>query len=993
MSGSSASEVVLALRVADQVAFLRSLTQAGDAVTELADRVTSANDQIVASNQEVQQSYAEIATRSTETTSLVDEDTTTTTDAMDRLTETVQQLADEWQSASDEMVASMDRLGSSVDAQTAAIDANLTEIGVTAETTAAKTQAASSGVLGLLSSIRTLALAGSVYVAVRSFSQYQQNLALLTTQAGLAAKQLGAVKVAIDQISSSTYMNKNTLAQGFFNPISEGFTTGQATTIEGYASKLSQISGAPLAGTQGTSYAISTMLQTFGMRPTNANVAKVTGLLNAGVGAGDLHLQDLLGAASTGYFNVSQAYGLRPQDAMGALDFFTSQGVPAENAATRMRYFLSLLASPSSTAQSYGMALGLTQSTVTSTESELAALGLRTTKMGALLRTPDGLAKAMGLVQHSIGNMPATEQVGVMSKLFGGGKSDATALALAQHVGLLTQFTNRVGAMSTPQRFDKAWTTWESTFHAQEQKFVTDISSMAIAIGQTWAPAVGALMDVLGPVAHFFAQNTLAAHAFAGVLGGALVLMLVHLTTVVGEQLVRAAADGWESLNSLLDSIVGVAAGGTRAAPELMGLAGAETTEGVTAQTAAATIGTSDAEIVAGDAEMLARVGPLATTLGATALAAGGATAALVLLYQELGNHPRLPMLNQGQSNTVDNALHWFMGSHLPGNQQVNKALGSVAHTLGFAMGGLVTNQPTVLVGEGGPHPEYVIPTDPVHRSRAMALYGSLGHVLGATSGIGESMQLLTALSTVMGGSSGSGGFAGLGSAAQMAAKRAWMATLASGNGAAAMALGMGGAAPSGGALGAATSIAGGGSPQQFAFALLRGLGDTPTQSDIASIMAWEGREGGNWHNSAYYNPLNTTLGLPGSHVMGGGNSAGVQAYGSWGQGVAATIATLKGGGYGDILSALASGKGLNGPLAGLARWSGGGYSSLPVARYDTGGWLPEGASIAMNGTGAPEPVGGAGGRDINITNVVQLDGKQIWRSTKRQIQTEMARR
>lgn len=54
----------------------------------------------------------------------------------------------------------------------------------------------------------------------------------------------------------------------------------------------------------------------------------------------------------------------------------------------------------------------------------------------------------------------------------------------------------------------------------------------------------------------------------------------------------------------------------------------------------------------------------------------------------------------------------------------------------GFASGGIF-NEPTAIVGEGNTSkPEYVIPTDPRHRSRALALYASLGTQLMADGGI-----------------------------------------------------------------------------------------------------------------------------------------------------------------------------------------------------------------------------------------------------------------
>ncbi len=53
-------------------------------------------------------------------------------------------------------------------------------------------------------------------------------------------------------------------------------------------------------------------------------------------------------------------------------------------------------------------------------------------------------------------------------------------------------------------------------------------------------------------------------------------------------------------------------------------------------------------------------------------------------------------------------------------------------------VGPFVTKKPTVLVGEGNSaFPEFVIPTDPRHRGRALALYNQLGQMLPTPMGIG----------------------------------------------------------------------------------------------------------------------------------------------------------------------------------------------------------------------------------------------------------------
>lgn len=117
--------------------------------------------------------------------------------------------------------------------------------------------------------------------------------------------------------------------------------------------------------------------------------------------------------------------------------------------------------------------------------------------------------------------------------------------------------------------------------------------------------------------------------------------------------------------------------------------------------------------------------------------------------------------------------------------------------------------------------------------------------------------------------------------------------------------------------------IRGSASQLQWATALLAMGGWPTTAAAEKSIVAWEQREGGGGAN----NPLNTTLPMPGATDF---NSVGVKNYVSIQQGLQATVETLHGGPYGDILLHLRSGQGFLGiTLAGLSTWSGGGYSSV----------------------------------------------------------------
>jgi len=127
---------------------------------------------------------------------------------------------------------------------------------------------------------------------------------------------------------------------------------------------------------------------------------------------------------------------------------------------------------------------------------------------------------------------------------------------------------------------------------------------------------------------------------------------------------------------------------------------------------------------------------------------------------------------------------------------------------------------------------------------------------------------------------------------------------------------------------------------QDWSVALLKALGAPQTAANITSLNNWYGKEGGNWGNTAKYNPFNCGLQLPGSvNYATGAPGSGVQAYTSWQQGLQAyvdiftTTPPQTTNWYGPILKALMAGVGLNtGDPAvqnSLSIWSDKGYTSV----------------------------------------------------------------
>lgn len=92
----------------------------------------------------------------------------------------------------------------------------------------------------------------------------------------------------------------------------------------------------------------------------------------------------------------------------------------------------------------------------------------------------------------------------------------------------------------------------------------------------------------------------------------------------------------------------------------------------------------------------------------------------------------------------------------------------------------------------------------------------------------------------------------------------------------------------------------------KFAQEVLGKLGISPQNTGaLQKFVAWENQEGGNWSNSARYNPLNTTLSKPGAGNTG--TQGNIKVYTSWQQGVEATVQTLKAPAYRSIVATLGS--------------------------------------------------------------------------------------
>lgn len=146
--------------------------------------------------------------------------------------------------------------------------------------------------------------------------------------------------------------------------------------------------------------------------------------------------------------------------------------------------------------------------------------------------------------------------------------------------------------------------------------------------------------------------------------------------------------------------------------------------------------------------------------------------------------------------------------------------------------------------------------------------------------------------------------------------------------------------------------------PEQFAAAVLSGLGIGQTPGAMQALVGWERAEGGHWKNTARYNPLNTTQAMPGSSATG--NQGNISAYRDWGQGVEATIKTLTNGHYGGIINALKAGDATSAARAiGASPW---GTQGSLVSQTITGTRAPHGTIPVPGASAGASPPASAPG-------------------------------
>lgn len=338
---------------------------------------------------------------------------------------------------------------------------------------------------------------------------FNKSMEQLHTQADYSQKDVEKLEVAVLKLAPKVGKSPKELAEGLYHVASAGFPAAQAMEIVKEAAIGAAVGGSSL---NETTYALVSLMKSAPRDIKSASDAM--GLMNAVVGQGDLHMQDLVAALSTGIVPAAKAAGLGFKDVGAALDVMTARGMPAEMSATRLRMTIGLMANPSKVAVESLEKIGLSQdslademqkpngllhavedlkdhlesaypiskATALTHEQQAAALSqyrvqLEGAGVSGKKLTEDTEAYAKALEK---GGSAAVQQEQIVGDAFGRSRSSATILTLLENLtSLREQYKKLPDDQKSVERLGEAWTATEKT---PAQKLAEDTQEVNVAL-------------------------------------------------------------------------------------------------------------------------------------------------------------------------------------------------------------------------------------------------------------------------------------------------------------------------------------------------------------------------------------------------------------------------------------------------------------------------------------------------------------------------------
>jgi TP901 family phage tail tape measure protein len=372
--------------------------------------------------------------------------------------------------------------------------------------------------------------AGAVVVAEKSIKaavDFQASMEKIHTQAGATQGAVNSLTKSVLAMAPSTQQGPQALADALYHLKSVGLDNANAMKALRVASDLAAVGGSDL---EQTTNALAGAWRSGIKGATDFNTAAA--VVNATIGAGNMTMQDYVDAIGTGILPIARTFGISLQSIGAALALMTDEGVPAVDAATRLKTSITLLGAPSVTASKY-----------------LAQIGVTGLQLANAMRSPQGLIGAIGLLKQHLdaSGMSASQQAQVISRAFGGGHTGAAIMTLLNNFDVLEKKQQQIN--TTIGKYGGAVTAQRQTAQAQFALLRSSLDTLGVRLG----------LDLLPPVTSFtkfLAQKAVpAAETFA--------------SKVMNLLPVKPVEDAASKIVGTIERLLGIGGGGSRkAAPK-----------------------------------------------------------------------------------------------------------------------------------------------------------------------------------------------------------------------------------------------------------------------------------------------------------------------------------------------------------------------------------------------------------------------------------------
>jgi TP901 family phage tail tape measure protein len=378
-----------------------------------------------------------------------------------------------------------------------------TEVGLTTTTLSKankETEASATAWSGAASKMKLFELgtAGVIGITTDMAMNFQKSMEMVHTQAGAPQSEVDALSSKILDLSNTVATGPNALATSLYHAESAGYRMSAALDIVKASAEGANVGNADLEST--TQAVIAVMSSQIG---GVKNASEAMAYLNGIVGIGDMRMQGLTEALSTGTLPTFKTAGLSIRDFGAALAVLTDNATPPAEAATRLRMTVALLAAPSGAAAKALEAVGFSANDANAAlahRDELEQYGIHLSQLSADLRKPDGLLVALEDLQTHLkaSGLTATEQTAVITRAFGGGRSSGAIQTLLEE---LDKLKSKYGDLGT------AITKWEGDVSANQKTMQNQLKqakasaeALSIALGQGLAPAETEVLNHLTPL-------------------------------------------------------------------------------------------------------------------------------------------------------------------------------------------------------------------------------------------------------------------------------------------------------------------------------------------------------------------------------------------------------------------------------------------------------------------------------------------------------------